>query len=53
MKKEDVSLLAQLLASMKDAVNKLESAYRINDMEKLSAAKTEIMLFQKRVDELL
>lgn len=53
MKREDISLLAQLLASMKDAVNKLENAYRINDMEKLSAAKTEIMRFQKRVEEIL
>lgn len=53
MKREEITLVAQLLSSMKDAVDKLEEAYKKEDMEKLSAAKKEITEFQKKISKLL
>ncbi len=53
MKKEDIVILGQLLASMKDAVGELEKAQDEGDMEKLSSAKKEIMKFQKKIGEIL
>ncbi len=53
MEKEDIVLIAQLLTGMKDAVEMLEEAQRKKDMEKLNAAKREILNFQKQIDELL
>jgi len=51
MEKGDVSVLAQLLTAMRDAVDKLEDAKNKNNMEELTAAKRAIMKFQKKIDE--
>lgn len=53
MEKEEISLIAQLLSSMNDAVDKLENAQKKNDMEMLASAKREIISFQKNIDKLL
>ena len=53
MKKEDMTLLAQLLTGMKDAVDKLSNAYNKNDMEALSNGKREILNLHKEIDKLL
>ena len=39
MKKEDIAILAQLLKSMEEAVEKLEKAQKDKDMEDLLEAK--------------
>jgi len=53
MEKEDIFILAQLLNSMKDAVNKLDEAQKRNDMKRVAAAKQEILRFQEEIDKLL
>ena len=53
MKKEDISILAQLLSGMKDALAGLEEADRAKDVEKISEAKKEIRNFQNQIDKLL
>ena len=53
MQKEDITLLAQLLTGMKDAVDRLEEAHKKGDVEQLAAAKKEILSFQKQVVELI
>jgi len=53
MKKEEITVLAQLLTAVKDGVNKLEEADREKDAEKLASAKREILGFQKKISELL
>ncbi len=53
MEKEGITLLAQLLTSIKDAIDKLEEAYRKKDMEKITSAKREILNFQLQIDKLL
>jgi hypothetical protein len=53
MKKEDIIVIAQLLTAIKDTANKLEEAQRKNNSEMLLAAKKEILMFQKQIDELL
>ena len=53
MRKEDISVLAQLMTAMKDAVNKMVEADRHNDTEQIAIAKKEIISFQKQIDKLL
>jgi len=53
MKNEDLIVVAQLLAAMKDAIEKLDIAERNKDAEKLNSAKKEILTFQKQMRELL
>lgn len=53
MKKEDVVTLAQLLNALQDAADKVEEAQRTKNGEMLSAAKQEILIFQKEIDKLL
>lgn len=53
MKNEDIAILAQLLKSMKEAVEKMEKAQKRKDMEELLIAKKEILLFQKKIDEII
>ncbi len=53
MKKEDIALVAQLLTSMRDAVEKLAEAEKDKDSEKLSAAKKEILNFQNQIEKIL
>ena len=53
MKKEDITLLAQLLTAMQDATDKLEKAYEEKDMEEIRSAKKEILNFQEKIDKLI
>ena len=53
MNKEDIAILAQLLKSMEEAVDKMEKAQKDKDMEDLLKAKKEILLFQKKIKEVL
>ena len=53
MEKEDISILAQLLSGMKDALDGLEEADRARDVERISEAKREIKNFQSQIDKLL
>ena len=53
MKKEEISILAQLLSGMKDALEGLEEADRRGDVERISEAKKEIKNFQNQIDNLL
>jgi len=53
MKNEDIVVIAQLLAAMKDAVERAAIAERDKDAEALNSAKREILVFQKQIKELL
>jgi len=53
MKKEDISVLAQLLSAMKDSAEKIEEAQKMEDLELLTMAKREILSFQKQIDRIL
>jgi len=53
MQSDDIAVLAQLLDSMKDALEKLEEAEKSKDSEKLNMAKREILSFQKQIDKVL
>lgn len=53
MKRDEIALVAQLLTALRDAVNALEKAQREKNEEKISTAKREILLFQKKLDEIL
>ncbi len=53
MNKGDVALLGQLLVSMKEAVEKLEESYEKKSMVRLSRAKKEISIFQRKIKEIL
>ncbi len=53
MEKEDITLIAQLLTGIKDALSMLEEAEKKKDADKLSAAKREILNFQSQIDKLL
>ena len=53
MEKEDITLMAQLLTGIKDALEMLEEAEKKKDAEKLASAKKEILNFQKQIDSLL
>jgi SpoVK/Ycf46/Vps4 family AAA+-type ATPase len=53
MKKEDLIIIAQLLAAMKDAIEKLAVAERTKDPERLNAAKREILTFQRQIQDIL
>ncbi|MBU0907816.1 MAG: hypothetical protein KKD18_02165 [Nanoarchaeota archaeon] len=53
MEKEDLMVVAQLLAAIRDAIDRLEGALRDKDGEALNAAKKEIMTFQKEIRDRL
>ncbi len=53
MQKENIVLLAQLLTGIKDALYKLEMAYKKKDSEMLANAKKEILSFQSQIDKLI
>jgi len=53
MEKEDITLIAQLLSGIKDAIDKLQDAERKKDIERLNAAKKEILNFQSQIDKLI
>ena len=53
MEKEKILLLAQLLARMKEATTRLQSAVKNQDAEHVSAIKKEILEFQGNIDQML
>lgn len=53
MKKESITVLAQLLTGMKDAIIKIEKAKREGDSEQMGLGKKEILDFQKKIDEII
>jgi len=53
MEKEDVTLLAQLLHTMKEVVNAMEKYERKEDYEKMNSAKKELLNLQKKVTQLV
>lgn len=53
MEKEDITLIAQLLSGIKDAIEKLQDAEKKKDIERLNAAKREIQNFQSQIDKLI
>lgn len=53
MKKEDVAVLAQLLATMKEVALQLETAIAKKDYSSVQSAKKEILELQKQVDRML
>ena len=53
MKKEDITILAQLLTGIKDAIKTLEDAQKRKDSDQLATAKREILNFQKKISEML
>lgn len=48
-----MTVVAQLLAAIKDATDRLETALRNKDGEELNAAKKEILNFQRQIQDLL
>lgn len=53
MDKEVISVIAQLLSSMKDAMKKLEEAEKSKNNELATIAKREILNFQNEIKKLL
>ena len=53
MKRDEITVIAQLLTAIKDALEELEKAQRKRDEERVVMAKREILSFQKKLDELL
>ena len=53
MKKESLTILAQILSSMKDGAGKLEEAEKNKDLETYNNLKNEILLLQRKIDEIL
>ena len=53
MKKEDITLLAQILSGMKDSTKELEIAQKDKDAERLIKVKREILNFQKEIEKIL
>lgn len=53
MKREEIVLVGQLLTAMRDACAKLEEAKRNKDNEAISTARREILIFQKKIGEII
>ncbi len=53
MEKERIILLAQLLASMKEAVTRLQTAVKNQDPEHVAGIKKEILSLQEKIDQIL
>lgn len=53
MEKERILLLAQLLASMKEASGRLEEAVKNKDAEHVALIKREILELQEKADHML
>ena len=48
MKKESLTIIAQIITSMKDGADKLETAEKNKDLETYNNLKNEILLLQKK-----
>lgn len=53
MEKERILLLAQLLASMKEATARLQGAVKNQDAEHVADVKKELLTLQEKIDHLL
>jgi hypothetical protein len=53
MNKEDITILAQILSSMKDAVSELEKAQKNKDLERINLAKKEILTLKDQMNKKL
>ncbi len=53
MKKENLTVLAQILTSMRDGAEKLEKADKKKDLETYNNVKKEILSLQKKIGEIL
>ena len=53
MQKDEINLIAQLLNSIKDALDELKQAQKKKDLNGQTNAKREIINFQKQIDKLL
>jgi len=53
MKKEDITLVAQLLAGMKEAVVQLEKSRQVQNKEEEKIAREEILSFQKQISKII
>ena len=53
MEREDVTLLAQLLHTMKEVVNKMEKYEKKGDYEMINSAKKELLDLQRKVAQLI
>lgn len=51
MNKEGITIVAQLLSAMKDAVSELEYAQKKKDLEKIKKAKQEILSLKQQIDQ--
>ncbi len=53
MEKEEIAILAQLLATMKDVASEMERARENKDFEKMEKLKKEILTLQRKAEEVL
>lgn len=53
MNKEDISVAAQILSSMKDAINELEKAQKRKDLESINYEKNQILNLKEQLDKIL
>lgn len=53
MRKEDLVDVAQLLNAIKEDIEKIKTAQKNKDAEKIAIAKKEILSFQKKISEIL
>lgn len=53
MQKEYVVVLAQLLSTMKEAVDRLETAKNKKEMDEINSAKQDILNLQSQINKML
>ena len=53
MKKENLTIIAQILSSMSDGAGKLEEAEKKKDLEAYNNVKNEILILQRKINEVL
>jgi hypothetical protein len=53
MKKEEINVIAQLIAGMRDSAEKLDEMYKKGDRDGLASMKREILKLQKEIDKRL
>ena len=53
MKEEDLTVLAQLVSAMDEAVDKLAKFYEERDLQNFESAKKEVLSLQARIERLL
>jgi len=53
MKEEDITMLAQLLNAMKDAIVKMNQFYEAKDLQNFELSKKEVLSLQSRIERIL